>query len=356
MKLFFSENNLKRYKLKNVVSNCPICSSKSAKQMWTATCSEQAAHFLSPIKNPNQYEELKNYINYLQGSSVVSINKCLDCEFTYSYPYVAGDKRFYDLIFSRSNNYPKARWEFAESISIINNEKLKNPKILEIGAGDGAFLEQILSKGITSKKNITAIEYSIFGKSKIEHLGIKCLAIDIRDSENILPHEEYDFICLFQVLEHLDDIHNLMDKLKKLLSRNGRVLIAVPNDKIIQFNELNGALLDMPPNHVGRWSKLSFERYCQINGMSLIKHAVEPYSLINSIYMMFSYRFLKKSQNKNSLEALVRYKLKGKLSWFLTRLFIIFDFLKSPNIVQKIFFQNSTLGGESQLVYISKKK
>ena len=48
---------------------------------------------------------------------------------------------------------------------------------------------------------------------------------------------------------------------KNLLSKNGEILIAVPNEEIIKFNELNGALLDMPPNHIGRWSKKTFFKY-----------------------------------------------------------------------------------------------
>lgn len=356
MRLLSSKNSLRKYTLKKVNSNCPICNSREATQMWAASCEQQASHFLSPLKDSDKYQELKNYIKFLQGTPYISINKCSICQFTYSYPYIAGDKKFYDLIFATSNNYPRERWEFSESISIIYNERIKNPKILEIGAGDGAFLKQILNKKITTQSYITAIEYSILGKSKIEEeLGIKCFPIDIRSAENKLPFKKYDFICLFQVLEHLDDIHNLMNKLKLLLTKNGKILIAVPNEKIIEFNELNGALLDMPPNHVGRWSKISFKKFCEINNMTLVKHSVEPFSIKNAIFMIFSYRFLKRSQKNNTLEAFIRYKLNGKLSWFLTRLVVILDCISSPEIIYKILFENKKLGGESQLVYISKK-
>ena len=187
---------------------------------------------------------------YLQKSYFVSINKCAECNFIYSFPHFAGDKKFYDLIFSDTNKYPQNRWEFIKSIEIIKNSKFKRPKILEIGSGDGAFIRKLVNKGITSKNSITAIEYSIFGKSKIEKFGIECLSIDIKDDENKLPHKEYDFICLFQVLEHLDNIHKLVDRLKNLLSKNGELLIAVPNDKVIKFNELNGALLDLSLIHI----------------------------------------------------------------------------------------------------------
>ena len=110
---------------------------------------------------------LKDHIQCLQKSSFVSVNKCSECNFIYSFPNFAGDKKFYDFIFSDTNKYPPNRWEFIKSIEIIKNSKFKSPKILEIGSGDGAFVRKLLKKKITSKSLITAIEYSMFGLSLI---------------------------------------------------------------------------------------------------------------------------------------------------------------------------------------------
>ncbi len=340
--------------MKKIFSVCPLCSCKTATQVWEVSYSEQASHFLSPLVNRDKYEKLREHIQCLQKSSSVSLNKCSDCNFIYSYPNIAGDKKFYDLIFSDTNKYPQNRWEFIKSIEIIKNSKFKKPKILEIGSGDGAFIRKLVKKGITTKNSITAIEYSIFGKSKIKEFGIECLSIDIKDYKNKLPHKEYDFICLFQVLEHLDNIHKLVDRLKNLLSKNGELLIAVPNDKIIKFNELNGALLDMPPNHIGRWSKNTFIKYCDLNNINLVEHKVEPFSLKNFLLMFFSYRFLRKAQKQNSIAAYIKYKSNKNLVVFFTSIFIILDFLFSPKILLKIIFCAPKLGGETQLARISK--
>ena len=340
--------------MKKIFSTCPLCSCDSATKLWEASCSEQASHFLSPLVDRDKYEMLKDHIQYLQKSSFVSLNKCSDCNFIYSSPNFAGDQKFYDLIFSDTNKYPQNRWEFNKSIEIIKNSKFKRPKILEIGSGDGAFIRKLVKKGLTTKNAITAIEYSKFGKSKIQKFGIKCLSIDIKKTNNILPHKKYDFICLFQVLEHLDNIHKLIDRLKNLLSKNGELLIAVPNDKVIKFNELNGALLDMPPNHIGRWSKNAFTKYCDLNNMNLLEHKVEPFSLKKFLLMFFSYRFLRKAQKQNSIAAYIKYKSNKNLVALLTIIFIIFDLLSSPKILLKIIFYASKFGGETQIARISK--
>ena len=142
--------------------------------------------------------------------------------------------------------------------------------------------------------------------------------------------------------------------LKNLLSKNGELLIAVPNDKIIEFNELNGALLDMPPNHIGRWSKNTFIKYCDLNKINLVEHKVEPFSLKNFLLMFFSYRFLRKAQKQNSIAAYIKYKLNKKLVSFFTIIFIILDFLFSPKVLLRIIFSSPKLGGETRLARISK--
>ena len=159
---------------------------------------------------------------------------------------------------------------------------------------------------------------------------------------------------MFQVLEHLDSLNELISILKILLTFRGEILIAVPNEKIIDFNESNGALLDMPPNHIGRWSKKSFEKLCELNKLNLIENFIEPFSLKNFLLMFFSYRFLRKSQDNRSIAALIKYRINKNLVWISTRIFIFIDFLISPMILLKILILGKFLGGESQLSRISK--
>ena len=89
--------------MKKIFSTCPICSCDTATKLWEVSCSEQASHFLSPLVNRDKYEKLKEHICFLQKSSFISLKKCEECDFIYSFPYIAGDKKFYDLIFSDTN-------------------------------------------------------------------------------------------------------------------------------------------------------------------------------------------------------------------------------------------------------------
>jgi 2-polyprenyl-3-methyl-5-hydroxy-6-metoxy-1,4-benzoquinol methylase len=183
--------------------------------------------------------------------------QCSQRGFCFSYPYVAGDERFYSLAYVRSG-YPKWKWEFQITYDLLRRNLRSNGKLIEIGAGNGAFISKI-AKEVLAKENIFCTEFSEYGRHQIENWGIKCVPKDIRE----LSGQEYekcaDVICLFQVLEHMDGLHVLFEKLNWLLKPGGSIFIAVPNQNMIEFNELNGALLDMPPNHVGRWKRRCFE-------------------------------------------------------------------------------------------------
>ena len=85
-----------------------------------------------------------------------------------------------------------------------------------------------------------------------------------------------------------------------------------------------------------------------------MEHKVEPFSLKKFLLMFFSYRFLRKAQNQNSIAAYIKYKSNKNLVALFTIIFIILDFLSSPKILLKIIFSASKLGGETQLAHISK--
>ena len=89
---------------------------------------------------------------------------------------------------------------------------------------------------------------------------IECVfAADIHELDLNRLGEPFDVICLFQVLEHLDRLPELFGALHRLAAPGALLMVSVPNAARTAFFELNGALLDMPPNHIGRWSKKAFE-------------------------------------------------------------------------------------------------
>jgi SAM-dependent methyltransferase len=230
--------------------------------------------------------------------------QCTQCGFCFSDPYVAGDERFYSLAYVRSG-YPKWKWEFQVTYDAIRRNLRPNGKLIEIGAGDGAFAKKIANE-ILPKENILCTEFSEYGRDQIEKSGIKCVPKDIRALSGPEFEKFADVIYLFQVLEHMDRLDVLFEKLNWLLKPGGSVFIAVPNQNMIQFNELNGALLDMPPNHIGRWSKKCFDIIGKKHSFIVTDYQIEytPFPLMARQFINNS--FFRNCQNSESFSSKMR--------------------------------------------------
>jgi SAM-dependent methyltransferase len=170
-----------------------------------------------------------------------------------------------------------------------------NAKLIEIGAGDGAFIKRIADK-ILPKEKIICTEFSEYGRNQIQKFGVSCLSEDVRDLTHAELEGSTDVICMFQVLEHMDKLDILFQKLNWLLKRGGNLFIAVPNKNRIEFNELNGALLDMPPNHIGRWSYDCFDEIGRRHGFHIKDYKIENISFALMAKQFVIYRFLRNSQ------------------------------------------------------------
>jgi 2-polyprenyl-3-methyl-5-hydroxy-6-metoxy-1,4-benzoquinol methylase len=95
--------------------------------------------------------------------------------------------------------------------------------ILDIGAGTGAFLGTMQKAGW----QVTGLEPDETAKERAQQL----YGLNLQPSANFfqLPAESFNAITMWHVLEHVHDLHEYMDQLKKLLKPNGFIFIAVPN-------------------------------------------------------------------------------------------------------------------------------
>lgn len=284
---------------------CPICGFTKGKLLYSVTSEDSAQHFVLKEVNSIRHRELADHIASLWGQQTCELVSCGSCAFTFANPYVAGDLTFYTLAYERSG-YPKWKWEYqqtADAISEIASRPEQSPlRLLEIGAGDGAFVRKI-SPEIVAKDNILCLEFSEYGRNRILEYGIECKGDDIR---SLPPLEDrFDVICMFQVLEHMDRLDELFKQLNSLSNGQSHVFISVPNADRIDFNETNGCLLDMPPNHIGRWNILAFERIATTFGWTVAEYQIEPLNMKETLKQQIAYRYLKVSQDSSTLANMI---------------------------------------------------
>ena len=289
---------MKSYEKSREKALCPVCCTEVAHVLWRVSSKQAAQHFVLYEKYPDRFNDLALHIENLWGQSTCEVMQCAQCGFCFSYPYVAGDEQFYSLAYVRSG-YPKWKWEFQITYEALKRNLHSTGKLIEIGAGDGAFIRKI-AKEVLPKENIFCTEFSEYGRDQIESFGVKCVAKDIRELSDLEFENFADVICLFQVLEHMDRLDVLFEKLNWLLKPGGSIFIAVPNQNMIKFNELNGALLDMPPNHIGRWNKECFKTIGSRHNLHLADYQVEDTALASMAMQFINYRFLRNSQKSES--------------------------------------------------------
>ena len=251
-------------------------------------------HGLSEDKTTTIAEKIAN-LWQLPDAAVVA---CGNCGFTFADPFVAGDHEFYNLLpHTTEGGAEYWKWEFDKTFDKIAAIASGNSDLtlLEIGASGGDFIKRIA--GMVPKKNIFCLEYSESGVNAIKKAGIAAESRDFHELAALPEFEQkFDIICLFQVLEHLDKLDETFNTLKKISKPGAHIFIGVPNGRKIKFNELNNALLDMPPNHIGRFSKKTFALIAEKHGLRIDEIAVEPFTALDVMKTVMFYQSLKRAQ------------------------------------------------------------
>jgi 2-polyprenyl-3-methyl-5-hydroxy-6-metoxy-1,4-benzoquinol methylase len=106
---------------------------------------------------------------------------------------------------------------------LITDNTVKQGRILDLGAGIGAFLNTMKERGW----EISGIEPDSGARQQAKNL----FNIELQET-NALEHlreNNFDAITLWHVLEHVHQLHTYVERLKNLLKPSGKIFIAVPN-------------------------------------------------------------------------------------------------------------------------------
>lgn len=114
----------------------------------------------------------------------------------------------------------------------MKKNNVSNPQILEAGCGAGHVLEEIANK--INPCNLTGLDpLPEWLKQAEKRLGDKAKLIH-GFAEN-LPFQDksFDYVICTEVLEHVIDPKAVLKELKRVVKKNGLVIISVPNEKLI---------------------------------------------------------------------------------------------------------------------------
>ena len=142
---------------------------------------------------------------------------------------------------------------------------LAKGRLMDLGAGTGAFLHQMQSEGwqgmgVEPDAGARANAKKTYG-----------LELQTPDSLQQAPEKSFDAITLWHVLEHVHDLHATLQQLQTVLKDSGRMFIAVPNytSTDADLYRLYWAAYDVP-RHLYHFSPRSMEVLLQLNGWKVV--------------------------------------------------------------------------------------
>ncbi|MCK5212098.1 class I SAM-dependent methyltransferase [Candidatus Parcubacteria bacterium] len=220
-----------------------------------------------PIINVYKSEYGIDVGKYFKETGKIKIYKCLDTGYRFYYPFsMVGDGSLYDLLQKDPYYYMPQKWEY----DIVLDQLDIKDDILEVGCGEGYFLDKL------KEKNIKACGLEM-NKGAIKECEEKQLSVSeelLKDHLNSRA-EPYDAICSFQVLEHIPNVRSFINDLSSAVRPGGKIFIGVPNnDSFIKQDKLN--YLNLPPHHMGLWNEQALRSLPKYFNFDLVDIFYEP--------------------------------------------------------------------------------
>ncbi len=168
--------------------------------------------------------------------------QCNNCGLRFFVPEVTGDEAFYKQLQKFSWYYLNDKQEYVYAIKNIDH----GSSVLEVGSGSGAFANYL------KDNKYTGLEFSKDAVKLAQDNGVNVInqAVELFAEEHVGC---YDFVCSFQVLEHVRNPYSFLAAQIRALKKGGKLVVAVPSEDSYMKYITNG-IINMPPHHITRWS------------------------------------------------------------------------------------------------------
>ena len=147
-----------------------------------------------------------------------------------------------------------------------------NKRILDIGCGDGFWMEQLRNLGF---ENLVGMDMS---NTSLERAQQKNLNVFRSDAEALAFQHEFDFVIMCDVLEHLPHPDRVLKRVRDALVPSGTLYITLPvchsfRDKWRRFLHSETRLKQSQQwdsTHVNAWNQQSLTALLERTGFSVI--------------------------------------------------------------------------------------
>jgi len=239
-----------------------------------------------PLCGHSQFAHIETCEDHFVSHETFSLYACCNCHFVYTQDVPIGEAkgRYYqtsDYVSHSDTKKGAVNWVYHQVRNVMIRRKtrlsvkgVKNGKLLDVGCGTGYFAASVKRQGW----NVIGVELS----ATAAEIARSKFGIEVIPPEKLseLPHNQFDTITLWHVLEHLENLNEAMALFSKLLHEKGQLIIALPNRNSFDAAKYRAswAAYDVP-RHIWHFSPDTFQLLARKHGYTITAMKPMPFDV-----------------------------------------------------------------------------
>jgi len=236
---------------------------------------------------------LRLYPTYSISGDHFYINRCLGCRAVFLSPRPtkeqieqAYDGSYYGRGQTKFTAFIEKAIDYLCSIRARRVNRYITPpaKILDIGCGNGAFLDNLISRGFGGY-GVELPGKASQRAAQVPNLKLKVGQLTATD----FADNYFDCVCMWHVFEHLAEPKKTLQIVRQILKPGGYLMMSLPNIDSLQSRLFRGKWLHLdPPKHLfflGAWDLISAMKQFGFKSIKLRYFSLEqnPFGIQQSI-------------------------------------------------------------------------
>ncbi len=207
---------------------------------------------------------------------------CADCGLIFCNPYPSETQlmRYYNSEMKAfeneffSDSFEKRINIFLPRIALMQRLK-KHGTLLDVGSAIGIFIEALVRQ--KTNYEITCCDMSVEACAELRsrHSHVDVINMDVKE---IPENKKYDIVTMWDTIEHIVHLDELLVKLRKLLKKDSLLFLSTPNTNSFEWKIAGDKHVQiLPPGHVNLMNEKCLGILLQKNGFVVTEtHTLNP--------------------------------------------------------------------------------